>query len=92
MDVDGKVVVVTGAAGGIGFALAERFAAEGAQVVLSDLDPVATAARAQSIGGYGVAANVGVEADIARLTEAAIARFGPHAVSRATLARRTSSV
>ena len=33
-----KVVVITGSAGGIGFALAKQFAADGAKLVVSDLD------------------------------------------------------
>lgn len=76
MDVNGKVIVVTGAASGIGLALATRFVREGAQVVLSDLDPDATAQHAEAIGAYGVAANVGVEQDVARLADATIANFG----------------
>lgn len=43
MRLDGKVAIVTGAAGGIGLATARRFVAEGASVVLADLDPVRTA-------------------------------------------------
>lgn len=43
MRLDGKVAIVTGAAGGIGLATARRFVAEGANVVLADLDPVRTA-------------------------------------------------
>jgi NAD(P)-dependent dehydrogenase (short-subunit alcohol dehydrogenase family) len=37
----GKVAVVTGAASGIGFALCERFAAEGMRLVLADIEPSA---------------------------------------------------
>ena len=57
-------------------ALATRFIREGAHVVLSDLDETATATQAAAIGAFGVHANVGVEDDIARLTESTITRFG----------------
>ncbi|MFI5686380.1 SDR family oxidoreductase [Streptomyces sp. NPDC051636] len=47
-------VVVTGAGGGIGAALARRFAAEGARVVVNDLDAERTKAVAEEIGGIAV--------------------------------------
>ena len=50
----GKVAVVTGAAGGIGLALAERFAAAGMHVVLADVDDAGLAAAAAKIGVTGV--------------------------------------
>ncbi|HTR92878.1 MAG TPA: SDR family NAD(P)-dependent oxidoreductase [Trebonia sp.] len=39
MKLDGKVAVVTGAGNGIGAAIARRFAAEGARVVVTDIEP-----------------------------------------------------
>jgi 3-oxoacyl-[acyl-carrier protein] reductase len=59
---DGRTAVITGAAQGIGFAIAQRFVAESARVVLGDLDPAATEAAAKALGGGDVA--VGVRCDV----------------------------
>ena len=67
MELRGKVTVVTGAAGGIGKALAERFHAEGASVVLADREAApldATVAQLNSArpnSAFAVAANLGTE-------------------------------
>src|SRR5437879_6008721 len=53
MELRGSVVVVTGGGNGIGAALCRRFAAEGAGVVVADLDGNAARAVASEIGGEG---------------------------------------
>jgi 3-oxoacyl-[acyl-carrier protein] reductase len=77
---DGRTAVVTGGAQGIGFAIAERYVAEGARVVLGDLDPDATAAAVEKLGGRDVAAAVRCDvtkaADVEALIAAAVETFG----------------
>lgn len=73
---EGKVAVVTGAAGGLGGASARRLAAEGAHVVCVDLDGDRAAELAEEIGGLAVAADVSVEADVGLYLAAAVERFG----------------
>ncbi|MFE7414771.1 SDR family oxidoreductase [Streptomyces laurentii] len=63
---EGTGVVVTGAAGGIGAALARRFAAEGARVVVNDLDPERTRAVADEIGALAVPGDASTVVDEAR--------------------------
>ncbi|WNI25645.1 SDR family oxidoreductase [Streptomyces sp. ITFR-16] len=64
--VQGAGVVVTGAGGGIGAALARRFAAEGARVVVNDLDESRIKALAEEIGGVAVAGDASGIVDAAR--------------------------
>ncbi|MDX1576279.1 MAG: SDR family NAD(P)-dependent oxidoreductase, partial [Kiloniellales bacterium] len=76
-----KVAIVTGAAMGIGRACAERFAAEGAKVVLSDLDTAKGEEAAEALQAKGgdalfVACDVGDKSQVDALVESAVAAFG----------------
>ncbi|MGL4963421.1 MAG: SDR family NAD(P)-dependent oxidoreductase [Inquilinus sp.] len=70
IDLDGKLAVVTGGAQGIGRAVAERFIASGAQVVLWDRDQALVEATAKAIGATGVAIDVTDAAAVAAAVEA----------------------
>jgi len=70
MELTGKVVVVTGAARGIGRALARRFAADQAKaVVVADIDGDGARALAEEIGAISVQCDVSREADVVRLVQ-----------------------
>lgn len=77
MQINDKVVVVTGAASGIGKALAARFAQEGARgIVCADLNEADAKAVAGGVGGLGVRCDVALEADMNALVAAAMAKYG----------------
>lgn len=79
---EGKVAVVTGAAGGIGFAIASRLRAEGAGLVIADLKGDAASAAAAklsaSAGGeaIGIGCDVGSEEQVEATVHAALEAFG----------------
>jgi NAD(P)-dependent dehydrogenase (short-subunit alcohol dehydrogenase family) len=78
MNIAGKIVVVTGAASGIGRALAKRFAAEGAKLVVSaDRDGGGAKASAAETGGIAFTTDVSHEADIRALIEGVELNHGP---------------
>jgi 3-oxoacyl-[acyl-carrier protein] reductase len=76
----GQTAVITGGAQGLGFAIAEQFIAEGARVVLGDLNLDATEEAVNKLGGADVAravqCNVTSYADVDALVDSAIEQFG----------------
>jgi NAD(P)-dependent dehydrogenase (short-subunit alcohol dehydrogenase family) len=71
-----RVAVITGGAGGIGRASAQRLAAEGATVVVVDLNEEVGKAFADELGGMFIAADVTSEEDNARIYQQAHAAYG----------------
>jgi len=74
----GKIALVTGAAGGFGEAIARLFVAQGAQVVLADIDGVKAAAVAADLGpsARAVACDVSLSADVQAAVQACVDAFG----------------
>ena len=76
---DGRVAVITGGSGGIGVAAAKRFVAEGAKVMLVDLDEKSLARAVEAVGASSasaIRADVTDPADAEKYIHAAVERYG----------------
>jgi NAD(P)-dependent dehydrogenase (short-subunit alcohol dehydrogenase family) len=76
MELTGKVAVVTGGARGIGEAMCRRFAAEGAAVVVADVDRRALEVASELPSAHAVLADVAVESDVRRAVHEALRVYG----------------
>jgi len=76
MQLKGKVVVVTGSGNGIGEAFAHRFTAEGAQVVVTDVEADAVERVASAVGTVGLAADITVEENVRAVADLARRTYG----------------
>lgn len=77
MKLKDKNVIITGGAGGIGAALARKFAEEGARVAVADLDKSGAEATASQIGGLGLGCDVTKETDVQAVVAAVESQLGP---------------
>lgn len=77
-ELEGKVAIVTGGAGGIGKATVELFAAEGARVLIADVNDGAGEALAREVGAAAAYrhTDVGKQEQVEALVAEAVARFG----------------
>ncbi|MBO9577673.1 MAG: 3-oxoacyl-ACP reductase FabG [Microbacteriaceae bacterium] len=77
---EGRVAVVTGAAQGLGYAIAELFAAHGARLVIGDIDGAAASAAAARLGAaeraIGIACDVTDDEQVEALVRAAVDAYG----------------
>ena len=76
MRLEGKTAVITGAGSGFGAGIARKFAAEGAKVMLVDINPGAAATVAAEVNGIAQEADVSSESSVAAMAEAAFKQFG----------------
>ncbi len=78
MELKDKIIVVTGAAGGIGKAMALRFAKEGAKsIICADIDAEGAAKTASEVNGISFAMDAAKEVDIANVIESTEEKTGP---------------
>ncbi|HEY1571105.1 MAG TPA: 3-oxoacyl-ACP reductase [Pseudonocardiaceae bacterium] len=73
---DGRVAVVTGGGSGIGLASVRRLAAEGARIVVADIDPIGGEMAAGEVDGLYVRADVSSEDDVRRLFGTTMDTYG----------------
>jgi 3-oxoacyl-[acyl-carrier protein] reductase len=78
MRLQGKVAIITGAGGGFGEGIARRFGAEGARVVVADINEAAARKVAQELGhgAVAIAGDVSRGEDVGKMVGAAVDRFG----------------
>jgi 3-oxoacyl-[acyl-carrier protein] reductase len=76
MRLDGKTAIVTGAGSGFGAGIARRFAAEGARVMVADIDAATAEAVAGEIAGTAHRVDVADDASVGAMAQAALAAWG----------------
>ncbi len=76
MRLEGKTAIVTGAASGFGAGIARKFVAEGARVMIADINTRAARALAGAIGAEAQAVDVADNSSVAAMCEAALKAFG----------------
>lgn len=76
MRLDGKVALITGASRGIGRAIAELFANEGASIAITSKDPKKLQSTAREIGAFSVPADIRNDARVRNVVEKVVERFG----------------
>ncbi|TCP38682.1 SDR family oxidoreductase [Rhodovulum marinum] len=76
MRLAGKTAIVTGGGSGFGAGIVRRFAAEGARVMVADINADAARAVADEVGGIAQAVDVADDASVGEMARAALAAFG----------------
>ncbi|MCB1333138.1 MAG: SDR family oxidoreductase [Roseivivax sp.] len=76
MRLKNKTAIVTGAGSGFGAGIARKFAAEGARVIVADINEAAAQAVAQEVGGFACPANVADRCDISNMVDMAMVETG----------------
>ena len=77
MEIKDKIIIITGAASGIGRAMARRFTAEGAkQLIVADLNADGLREVAEEIGAHAIPTNVAIESEVTHLIKSAEKEYG----------------